>query len=66
MRLHPSVGFTTPRLVPHGGDYIAGHFVPAGYRVGVNAAVVKYDTKRCRTGRCPVQSLQGGLRGTQR
>jgi cytochrome P450 len=44
MRMHPSAGFTMPRPVPDGGDYIAGHFIPAGYCVGTNAAVVQYDT----------------------
>lgn len=44
MCLHPNVGFTIPRVGSHGGDYILGHFIPAGYRVGINAAVVQYDT----------------------
>lgn len=43
MRLHPSVGLTMPRLVPAGGTTISGIYVPQGYRVGVNPAVVHYD-----------------------
>ena len=43
MRLHPSTGFTMPRLVPAGGTTISGFYIPAGYRVGMNAAVVQYD-----------------------
>lgn len=40
MRLHPSVGFTMPRVVPMGGLTLDNRFVPAGYRVGMNAAVL--------------------------
>lgn len=43
MRLHPSVGLTMPRLVPAGGATISGFPFPAGYRVGINGAVVQYD-----------------------
>lgn len=43
MRLHPSVGFTLPRTVPAAGIEIAGAYIPAGWRVGMNAAVVGYD-----------------------
>ncbi|KAK5031506.1 hypothetical protein LTR13_007834 [Exophiala sideris] len=43
MRLHPSVGLTMPRHVPAGGLRIGDQVIPAGYRVGVNAAVVQYD-----------------------
>ena len=43
MRLHPGVGLTMPRLVPPGGATISGFHFPAGYRVGVNGAVVQYD-----------------------
>ena len=43
MRLHPSVGLTMPRLIPAGGATISGFHFPAGYRVGVNGAVVHYD-----------------------
>ena len=44
MRLHPSVGLTLPRFVPIGGATISGHHFLEGYRVGVNPAVVQYDT----------------------
>lgn len=43
MRLHPSVGLTMPRIVPRGGVQIGDTFVPEGYRVGMNGAVVHYD-----------------------
>ena len=43
MRLHPSVGLTMPRHVPAGGARISGFFIPAGYRVGMNGAVVQHD-----------------------
>lgn len=43
MRLHPSVGFTMPRLVPPEGATISGFTIPKGYHVGVNGAVVHYD-----------------------
>ena len=43
MRLHPSIAFTLPRIVPEGGDHIAVRFIPVGYRVGINPAVVHYD-----------------------
>lgn len=43
MRLHPSVGLSMPRIVPKGGMRISGQFLPEGYRIGINAAVVHYD-----------------------
>ncbi|KAL8955546.1 MAG: hypothetical protein Q9193_006648, partial [Seirophora villosa] len=43
MRLHPSVGLTMPRTVPPGGATISGYRFAAGYRIGMNAAVVQYD-----------------------
>lgn len=43
MRLFPSVGLTLPRLSPAGGIALNGTFIPEGYRVGVNAAVVHFD-----------------------
>ncbi|CEJ86201.1 hypothetical protein VHEMI04037 [[Torrubiella] hemipterigena] len=43
MRLHPSVGLTMPRLVPKGGVELAGKFIPQGYIVGMNAAVVGHN-----------------------
>jgi cytochrome P450 len=42
-RLHPSITSTLPRITPEGGDHIVGRFTPAGYRVGINPAVVHYD-----------------------
>ncbi|KAH8591216.1 cytochrome P450 oxidoreductase [Bisporella sp. PMI_857] len=44
MRLHPSVAMTMPRHVPMGGATLADHFIPEGYRVGMNPAVIHYDT----------------------
>ncbi|KAK7178813.1 pisatin demethylase [Paraphaeosphaeria sporulosa] len=44
MRLHPSIGMTMPRHVPEGGATIAGRRFQGGDRVGMNAAVVHYDT----------------------
>ncbi|KAH7409032.1 cytochrome P450 oxidoreductase [Cadophora sp. MPI-SDFR-AT-0126] len=43
MRLHPSVALTMPREVSEGGATISGVYFPAGYRVGINPAVVQYD-----------------------
>lgn len=43
MRLHPSVGLTMPRVAPAGGFEISGTHIPAGYDIGMNAAVVGYD-----------------------
>lgn len=43
MRLHPSVGLTMPRMVPKGGMVLDGKFIPEGYRIGMNAAVVHYN-----------------------
>jgi cytochrome P450 len=43
MRLHPSVGLTMPRMSPKGGLEICRHFIPEGYRVGMNAAVIHLD-----------------------
>ncbi|KAK6369088.1 hypothetical protein LTR64_007248 [Lithohypha guttulata] len=44
MRLHPSVQLTMQRLAPKEGIVLCDKFVPAGYRVGINPAVVQYDT----------------------
>jgi cytochrome P450 len=44
MRLHPSVSMSMPRHVPVGGAEIAGRWFQGGDKVGVNAAVVHYDT----------------------
>lgn len=43
MRLHPSVGLPLQGYIPPGGATIAGVYLPEGYRVGINAAVVHYD-----------------------
>ncbi|GAB7353809.1 hypothetical protein MBLNU459_g4187t1 [Dothideomycetes sp. NU459] len=43
MRLHPSVGLTMPRISPAGGLLLCDRLIPAGYRVGMNAAVVHFD-----------------------
>jgi cytochrome P450 len=43
MRLHPSVGLTMPRITPAGGLEVAGTHIPAGYSIGMNAAVVGYN-----------------------
>ncbi|KAJ9641295.1 hypothetical protein H2204_002973 [Knufia peltigerae] len=40
MRIHPSVAFILPRHVPEGGCTIAGKYLPAGTRVGMNPYVV--------------------------
>ncbi|KAL3487019.1 cytochrome P450 [Aspergillus germanicus] len=39
MRMHPSVGLSLPRYVPAGGREIAGHYFPAGTKVGISAPV---------------------------
>lgn len=43
IRLHPSVGLTMPRIVPAGGATISGFYLPEGYRIGINGAVMQYD-----------------------
>ncbi|KAL4905793.1 hypothetical protein BDW74DRAFT_167491 [Aspergillus multicolor] len=43
MRLRPGVGFHMPRVVPRSGATVCGTFIPGGYRVGINPAVVQYD-----------------------
>ncbi|KAL3446982.1 cytochrome P450 [Aspergillus insuetus] len=40
MRMHPSVGLSLPRYVPAGGRQIAGHYFPAGTKVGISAPVL--------------------------
>lgn len=42
-RMHTSVGLTMPRLAPEGGMTLCDTYVPAGYTVGMNGAVVHYD-----------------------
>lgn len=43
MRLHPSVGLTMPRIAPKGGMTLCNQYIPEGYSVGMNGAVVHYD-----------------------
>jgi cytochrome P450 len=43
MRLHPSIGLTMPRITPVDGLDVAGTHIPAGYSIGMNAAVVGYS-----------------------
>jgi cytochrome P450 len=43
MRMHPSVGFNMQRHAPEEGIELAGKFIPKGYRIGLNPAVVQYD-----------------------
>jgi cytochrome P450 len=43
MRVHPSVGLSMQRHAPEEGIDLAGKFIPKGYRVGLNPAVVHYD-----------------------
>ena len=42
-RVHPSVGLSMQRHSPQGGIELAGKYIPAGYRIGMNPAVVHYD-----------------------
>lgn len=44
MRLHPAVSMSLERVVPAGGTTICDVTLPAGTVVGVNPAVVHYDT----------------------
>jgi cytochrome P450 len=43
MRMHPSVGLSMQRYAPKGGIELAGKFIPEGYRIGMNPAVVHYE-----------------------
>lgn len=43
MRLHPSVGLTMPRISPAGGLELCDKYIPAGYHIGLNAAVIHHD-----------------------
>jgi cytochrome P450 len=43
MRMHTSVGLSMQRHAPKGGIELAGRFIPAGYRIGMNPAVVHYE-----------------------
>lgn len=44
LRVHTGVQLTMARIVPEGGMDLGGTFIPAGYRVGMNGAVIHYDT----------------------
>jgi cytochrome P450 len=43
MRMHPSVGLSMQRHAPEEGFESAGRFIPKGYRIGMNPAVVHFD-----------------------
>ncbi|KAI0875612.1 cytochrome P450 oxidoreductase [Hypoxylon argillaceum] len=43
LRVHPGVQLSMPRISPPEGLELCGTFVPAGYTVGVNGAVVHFD-----------------------
>jgi cytochrome P450 len=43
LRLHPGVGFTMPRVVDRTGIELSGMYIPQGWKVGMNAAVVGRD-----------------------
>jgi cytochrome P450 len=43
LRLHPGVQLTMGRLTPAEGLELCGEFIPAGFRVGMNSAVIHYD-----------------------
>jgi cytochrome P450 len=43
MRMHPSVALSMQRHSPKGGIELAGKFIPAGYRIGMNPAVVHFE-----------------------
>jgi hypothetical protein len=43
VRLHPGIAFALPHIVSDDGDHLVGHFIRAGYRVGINLAIVHSD-----------------------
>ncbi|EXJ84620.1 hypothetical protein A1O3_05290 [Capronia epimyces CBS 606.96] len=43
LRVHPGVALTMGRTVPAEGLQLCGTYIPGGYRVGMNAAVIHYD-----------------------
>lgn len=43
LRVHPGVALTMGRVVPAEGLELCGTYIPGGYRVGMNGAVVHYD-----------------------
>lgn len=44
LRIHPATGLVMPRIVPPEGATIAGHFIPGGSTVGINAWVAHRNT----------------------
>ncbi|KAL4908288.1 hypothetical protein BDW74DRAFT_99249 [Aspergillus multicolor] len=44
LRVHPGTGFPMFRVVPEGGQMLAGQFFPEGTNVGINSWVLHYDT----------------------
>lgn len=43
LRVHPGVQLSMGRIVPEKGMALCGTFIPAGYWIGVNPAVVHFD-----------------------
>ncbi|KAJ4316127.1 hypothetical protein N0V94_005615 [Neodidymelliopsis sp. IMI 364377] len=43
LRIHPGAQLSLPRTVPKGGLELCGQFIPEGYIVGINAAVMHFD-----------------------
>ncbi|KAF1974187.1 cytochrome P450 [Bimuria novae-zelandiae CBS 107.79] len=43
LRIHPGAQLSLPRTVPPGGLHLCGQFIPGGYVVGINAAVMHFD-----------------------
>lgn len=43
LRMHPGVQLTMGRIVPPGGMELCGTFIPGGYWVGMNPAVIQFD-----------------------
>ncbi|UPX16733.1 uncharacterized protein EKO05_0007120 [Ascochyta rabiei] len=43
LRIHPGAQLSLPRTVPRGGMELCGQFIPEGYVVGINAAVLHLD-----------------------
>ncbi|KAL3424553.1 pisatin demethylase [Phlyctema vagabunda] len=43
LRIHPGAQLSLPRTVPAEGITICGQFIPGGYVVGINAAVMHFD-----------------------
>ncbi|EMC95500.1 hypothetical protein BAUCODRAFT_123930 [Baudoinia panamericana UAMH 10762] len=45
LRLYPAVGMALPRVVPEGGAELAGHYLPGGTIVGMNAWAVHRNSQ---------------------